>query len=247
MSLPSPLNPDVAKDAPPSTPPPSSPSCDISPRIHDARENFKDTIGYLADADIVGDFEWLSLGREVLLVTTETAAAYKAVKADPKNRGRKVAPPEPAVLKMIARISYSDCWLTPCGMWKAPTPAAQSFADVKLSCAAESVAEDPVLAADFAKVIENLNAIMQNGRTVGCDDWRGMLFSDESNNNKIKLRHKVFQDIRLSKAGRVIEEGMSPSPYISIGIHVSLEVSRILTPSPDGPSSTTKRGKQGMP
>jgi hypothetical protein len=40
-----------------------------------------------------------------------------------------------------------------------------------------------------------------------------VLIRDEIGGDKIKLRHKVFEDLRLSKRERVIEEGMSALAY----------------------------------
>jgi hypothetical protein len=180
---------------------------DLAPRIQEARDNLKDTVGYLGDENMTADLEWMRCGKDTLLVSSADRTAYNAAKADPANRGRKIAFPPPVPLTLLARISYQDCWLAPCGMWKGPKSVPKSFADIKLSCTFETV-EDPILSADFTRAMENIQSILDSGRTLGTKDYRGPLCLDEYGGTKIKLKHKVFDDIRLTNAARQVETGM---------------------------------------
>ena len=123
---------------------------------------------YLGVSDLTGKLVWDRDGRAEHLVTVEAAeaaaASHKVYASDP-DAPEPVAP-EAAILSAVVKISEEDYWLTSCGMWKGPTEAAKSFADVKPTCMGQ-VPEHDIFADDFKTVLKNVTDIINMGRTEG--------------------------------------------------------------------------------
>ena len=79
-----------------------------------------------------------------------------------------------ATLSAVVRITTEDFWMVPCGMWKGPTKACPTFADMKLTCTGDSSGEQ-IFKDDYDVAIDNLRWLMEKTETPGVDNKRGVL------------------------------------------------------------------------
>ena len=149
---------------------------------------------YLGTPHVSEKLVWDRDGNADRLVTAEAAAAasdaLKTHASDPSAERPTV--PEPAVLSAVVFIPKEDYWLTACGMWKGPTEATRTFADVKPTCTGQAP-EHAVFADDFDVVLKNLDALMQKEKTDGFKAMKGLLINSMNGNRKIKFRHILFE------------------------------------------------------
>ena len=117
-----------------------------------------------------------------------TAAACKAHATDPETP--EPTAPAPAVLSAVVIIPSDDYWLTLCGMWKGPTEAARSFADVKPTCMGEAPKHE-VFSDDFNVVIKNVGVLFEKAHMKGFKEFKGVIVKS-SGESRLKFWHVLF-------------------------------------------------------
>lgn len=184
----------------PTRPTPSSPSVSatagfLNEKLRNAREALvsSDKAIYLGVPDKLRDLRWVRVGNADLLVTEESAAEYleaqQALQADPE--APAPGAPKSAVLSAVVHIPAEDYWLTSDGMWKGPTDAAKTFADVKPSCTGQAPTNE-VFSGDFTNVLKHMRTILDLARTKGFQQSKGVLVNGFGGIPKIKFRHILF-------------------------------------------------------
>jgi len=95
-------------------------------------------------------------------------------------------------------ISADDCFLTPCGNWKGPTPTTKSFTDVKLAFRGDDPNQDTIRD-DYKTVIQNAKRLMDNIAT-GNVQKKGFL-NYIGTKEGLRFRHVLFEvsNTRLQK------------------------------------------------
>lgn len=167
----------------------------LNEKLRNAREALvlSDKAIYLGLPDKLSDLRWVRVGNADLLVTEESAAEYleaqQALQADPGAPAPSA--PKSAVLSAVVHIPAEDYWLTSDGMWKGPTDAAKTLADVKPSCTGQ-VPTHEVFSGDYANVLKHLKTILDMARTKGFQQSKGVLVNGLGGNPKIKFRHILF-------------------------------------------------------
>lgn len=171
----------------------SSPADFVTEKLQNAREALIAKGLYLGSSGVLDAVTWERDGRADYLVTIEAAAAAatarKAHAAD--SEAPEPTAPEPAVLSAVVFIPSEDYWLTSCGMWKGPTEAARSFADVKPTCMGVAPQHE-VFSGDFNVVMKNVGALFDRARTEGFKELKGVIVKSLAGELKLKFRHVLF-------------------------------------------------------
>jgi hypothetical protein len=178
----------------------------VTGKLQNAREALVAKGLYLGSSGVLDAVTWERNGRADHLVTVEAAATAaatrKAYVADPE--APEPTAPAPAVLSAVVFVPSEDYWLTSCGMWKGPTEAARSFADVKPTCMGEAP-EHEVFSGDFNVVIKNMGALFEKARTKGFKEIKGVIVKS-GDKSKLKFRHVLFDVTCDSFCSRVIAD-----------------------------------------
>jgi hypothetical protein len=164
---------------------------------------------YLGETSVLANVVWKRINRSDHLVTKESAELYeKAIAAtrptttDVKGKqnegtsqaihveGLPIPELEPAILYAVITISPDDCFLTPCGNWKGPTPATQHFEDVKLSFCGNA-SSDNVFGKDFRATTSNAKSLMQQIAVANTIN-KGLVVVTRGVEN-LRFRHVVFE------------------------------------------------------
>jgi hypothetical protein len=166
----------------------------LADKIDLFRERLRESNTYLGNANILEKVTWIESNRGHRLVLSDAVDLLTQSSEDNDTKEDKPNPTEipSAELSIIARISHDDCWLAPDGFWKGRTRITPTFADLKLSCAAEA----PGYAEfddEFGQALHNLEAIVDARRTPEVDTMKGLFITSGSQKGpKIKIRHPVF-------------------------------------------------------
>lgn len=169
----------------------------LAEKLRNAREALISKSIYLGTRGAAAGLKWQRTGRagrEDLLVTAETAAAVDEAQAAHDAHPENTPSPDisPAILSAVVLITEDDFWMTSCGMWKGPTQATPTFADVKPTCTGAAPPHE-VFAADFPITCENITAIMEMGRTAGFTEVKGIKVNAIGGAPKLKFRHVLFE------------------------------------------------------
>ncbi|KAF8208195.1 hypothetical protein K438DRAFT_318053 [Mycena galopus ATCC 62051] len=151
---------------------------------------------YLGGPKVTENVTWKKVGREEMAVSAKAAAAHesaieqaKATEADDDNKQTELGDLDPVGLTLVATISPTDCWLTPCGFWKGPTSYTPTFADLKLNCRLVTPT-DPLFAPDFERALKNVETLAAKVETKG-QEKKGIF---DLGKTSLKLRHVVFEE-----------------------------------------------------
>lgn len=165
------------------------------------REELKNTGLYLGDrsTDICQNVEWKRFGRcDQLITKTSTDDNKEVLKTSTEEEHTQLSSSQPstsphptqAILHTIIMISADDCFLTPCGHWKGPTPTTKSFTDVKLAFRGEDPNQDTIRE-DFKTVIQNAKRLIDNV-TTGNVQKKGFLNFIGSKEG-LRFQHVLFE------------------------------------------------------
>jgi hypothetical protein len=167
----------------------------LAEKLENARIALVEKGLYLGVPDVAAKVTWIRTGHADTLVTADAAAAFneahKSHASDPS--APKPSPPDPAIVSAVVFIPSEDYWLTSCGMWKEPTIAAASLADVKPTCTGQTP-EHKVFADDFKILLKNVEAILEKRRTEGFKEMKGFLTKSAlTGKTKLRFRHILFE------------------------------------------------------
>ena len=147
-----------------------------------------DKVTYFGTPDEPTSLQWVHVGNTEVLVEEQADAIYleaqQAVQTNPDT-----PLPEPlqsTVFSAVVHIPSEDYRLTSDGMWKGPTNATKTFADVKPSCTGEAPTHE-VFSGDFEHVLKCLWNILDMVHTEGFNNSKGVLVSGMGGKCKIKF------------------------------------------------------------
>lgn len=173
---------------------PVSASQFITEKMRNTRDALLTDGIYLGTADIANKVKWVRVDNGDILVTATTADTMEHAQtdhaADPDENPLPDVPP--AILSAVVLITEDDFWMTSCGMWKGSTSACPTFADVKPTCTGGAPNHE-VFTNDFRTVCGNVTAIMEQGRTAGFSNIKGIKVNGADGKTKLKFRHILFE------------------------------------------------------
>jgi hypothetical protein len=173
-----------------------SPQARMLQKLVDTRDLLMAEGFYIGDSTFRHDVVWLRVGKADHLVVKSDATAYDdAMKEFALDMSATAAPspPQPVPLSAIVHIPEGDFWFASCAMWKGPTQAAPTFADIKPSFTGQAPMHDPIRA-DFTEVIANIKWLMGEAATPGVQMKQGLIVNTIGTGApKLKVKHVVFE------------------------------------------------------
>ena len=162
----------------------------IDTRITRARKTLQKKTAYLGDADWRKRLIWYHSNKSDIVVDKKALPtdATKPSSSKPIETTQLI----PIHLSTIAILTPEDFWLSSDGYWKERVEAAQTLADVKLTCTAAAPPRRD-LAADFKRTIDTIDALTARFATAGHKIQSIRVNCLRTSQPKLKLRHKLFK------------------------------------------------------
>jgi hypothetical protein len=159
-------------------------------RINQAHSRLQKKTVYLGDPDAKTQLMWYRPGHGSFVIDKSTLP--KQNEASPSKQTKVPASlTEPANLSCIVLLSWDGFFLHPNGRWDGSNTYSKTLADVKLSCTGSPPDYDG-LTAEFAKVIETIDALIARAHTPNFGKQSLRFASNIDSSQRIKFRHVLF-------------------------------------------------------
>lgn len=177
---------------------PSKPRLTLPQRLQAIRDRLVESGVYLGHRSLRDNVAWLKDGKSNKLVV-KSSIPSPAELADAADSSLATPPPTPepelATVAAVVLISDSDFYMVSDAGYRGPGKFDTKFADVKATCTGGKPDIEPFVS-DFSEVVENARWLMNGTATANFTQKQGF-FVGTNNDPKIKVRHVLFEPVRM--------------------------------------------------